>query len=457
VRAVKNSRIPRINEVVVDSNVLLFAAGIAIATALLFGLAPALRMSGIGLTSAMNQSSGRTTETASQRRVRMMLVGGEVCLATVLLVGSGLLIRSFLRVSGVDPGFDPDRVLTMNMSLSSARYKMHPDRYKFFDRVLSEVRTLPGVRSAAFATKLPLLGGSNGTIMIEGQPRPKTTWDAPLVEFSRVSTGYFKTMGIRFMRGRDFEDRDREGSTDVVIVNETLARTFWKNDDPIGKRLSYISDKPVWKQVIGVVRDVRQWGLERPPISEMYMPMAQESQGYVSLVARADGDPLSLANSLKERIRAVDAEQPVFDVDTMEHITANQLGWRTFNTSLLLAFAAIAMTLASIGIYGVISYSVAQRIPEIGIRMALGAGRRDVLDMVLRQGMAPAILGAGAGILLSFAAARLLSTLLYNVTATDAVTLVTVAVSLVLVAALASYIPARRAASVDPINALRYE
>jgi putative ABC transport system permease protein len=435
----------------------LFAAGIAIATALLFGLAPALRMSGVGLTSAMNQSSGRTTETAAQRRVRMLLVGGEVCLATVLLVGSGLLIRSFLRVSGVDPGFDPDRVLTMNMSLSSARYKMHPDRARFFDRVLTEVRTLPGVRSAAIATKLPLLGGSNGSILIEGQPRPKTYWDAPLVEFSRVSTGYFKTMGIRFMRGRDFEERDREGSTGVVIVNEILARTFWKGQDPIGKRLAGRADKPAWKQVIGVVRDVRQWGLEQKPISEMYMPLAQESQGYVSLVARSDGDPLSLASSVKERIRAVDAEQPVFDVDTMEHITANQLGWRTFNTSLLLAFAAIAMTLASIGIYGVISYSVAQRVPEIGIRMALGAGRRDVLDMVLRQGMAPAILGAAAGILLSFVAARLLSTLLYGVTPTDAVTLVTVAVSLVLVAALASYIPARRAASVDPINALRYE
>ncbi len=344
----------------------------------------------------------------------------------------------------------------MTMTLPSARYKEHADRVQFFERVLAEARTLPGVRSAALATKLPLLGGSNGTILIEGQPRPKTTWDAPLVEFSRVSTGYFRTMGIRLMRGRDFEERDRLGSADVVIVNEALVRTFWKGQDPIGKRLSY-SDKPVWKQVIGVVRDVRQWGLEQKAIPEMYTPLAQESQGWVSLVAKADGDPLALANPVKERIRAVDAEQPVFDVDSMEHIAANQLGWRTFNTSLLFAFAAIAMALASIGIYGVVSYSVAQRVPEIGIRIALGAGRSNVLGMVLRQGMMPAVVGAAAGILASFAAARLLGSLLYGVTPTDALTLVSVAAFLIVVAALASYIPARRAASVDPIQALRYE
>jgi|ERR1051326_3684464 putative ABC transport system permease protein len=259
VRGVKSSRIPRINEVTVDSNVLLFAIAIAIGTALLFGLAPALRMSAADLAGAVKQASGRTTETPAQRRVRMLLVAGEVCLATVLLVGSGLLIRSFVRVAGIDAGFRPDHVVKMTMALPPTRYRRDSDRSQFYDRALEQVRIIPGIRSAAFTSKLPLLGGNNGPILIAGRPRPKNLWESPLVEFSRVSPDYFRTLGIRLLRGRDFNAHDGPESAGVAIVSEALVKTFWPHEDPLGKRVSHFDDPPKWKLVVGVVADVRQW------------------------------------------------------------------------------------------------------------------------------------------------------------------------------------------------------
>ena len=456
VRSLKISSIPRIDRIVIDWHVLLFTAAIAIATGIVFGLAPAAQISKVSLAVAMQRAGGRNTA-GGQQRLRQVLVATEAGLAALLLIGSGLLLRSFVRVTGIDPGFRSDHVITLNLLLPDASYGKPGQVQRFTERVLQQVRSTPGIRSATFASALPLTGGSNGTITVEGKPRGQNVWDSPLVEFARITPAFFQTLGIPFLAGRDFNERDRKDSPQVAIVNQTLARRFWPNENPIGKHIGYFNEPVVWKEVVGVVGDTPQFGLERKPIPEMYTPLLQEEVQYLTLAARTDSDPLTFGTTLTSIVRSIDPSEPTFNIRTMDQVVGTGLQLRTFNTSLLVVFGLIATILASVGIYGVVSYSVAQRSPEIGIRMALGAARSDVLGMIIFQGMAPVVAGAALGIAASFGTARLLSTLLYGIATTDAITYVSVAALLIAVATAASYIPARRAASINAITILRHE
>jgi putative ABC transport system permease protein len=386
------------------------------------------------------------------------LVIGEVAISFVLLIGAGLLINSFLHLRNLDPGFRADHLLTMKVDLSEVKYPDRERRAAFFDEVMRRVRELPGVRSAAVAGNLPLTyNGDSMTIGVEGVPDPQPG-QRPDVIFRAIGPGYFSTMGIPVVGGRDFTDQDNADAKDVVVISEKTAQHFWPGQDPIGKRLKPGSStsKGDWREVIGIVKDVRQNDLIAPPKMQMYFSFRQlKNIAANALVVRTTVEPISLAGSVRNAIWSVDKDQAVANIDTMDHIVAKAVARQRFSMLLLGVFAAVALLLASVGIYGVMSYSVAQRTREIGIRMALGARRADVLQMTVGQGLklvgAGMILGLGAAFLLT----RVMATLLYGISATDPLTFIGISVVLLAVAVLASYVPALRATKVDPIIALR--
>jgi len=440
----------------INFSVLVFSLLLSIASGLLFGLAPAWQVSKPNLNDAL-KDSGRQTGSGSHR-LRSLLVVAEVALSLMLLVSAGLLVRSFLSLMKTNAGFEADNVLTMNLTLPVAKYKDGPARAAFYEQLVQRVKSLPGVDAAAAVNYLPL-GGSNSSdsFLIEGVPEPP-----PGQEFDgryRVCTpDYFRALGISLRKGRSFTEQDKADTQPVIIVNETLANRYWPKQDPIGKRLRFYGplDKNPWMQVVGVVQDVKH-ELNLPVTPDYYLPHAQDPWNAMVLVAKTSIDPAAMAGPITQELWAIDKGQPVFDVRTMKEVRAISVALYSFSSVTLGIFALVALLLAAGGIYGVMAYAVTQRTQEIGIRMALGAREGHVLRMVVKNGMTLALIGIIVGLVGAWGLTRFLESLLFGISATDALTLSAVSAGLLLVALLACYLPARRATKVDPLVALRYE
>lgn len=436
--------------------VLGFSLLVSLFCGVLFGLAPAWQASKPDLNQALKE--GGRQSSAGSHRLRSLLVISEVTLSLMLLVTAGLLMRSFLSLLKTNAGFNPDNVLTMNLVLPSVKYKEESQRGAFYSDLVRRVNAMPGVESAAAVNYLPL-GGANSSdaFLIEGRPDPSPGQE--LVGRYRVCTpDYFRTMGIPVLKGRAFTEQDQAGGPPVAIVNETLAGKYWPNENPIGKRMRFMEplDRNPWIEVVGVVKDVKH-ELDLPVTEDYYLPHAQDSWNAMVLVAKTKVDPLALAASMRQEVWSIDKDQPVFDVRTMQQVRAISVALYSFSSISLGVFAGVALLLAAIGIYGVMSYAVTQRTQEIGIRMALGARGRDVLQMVVKSGMTLAVIGVVVGLFGIWGLTRFMSSLLVGVSPTDALTLSAVSLCLLLVALLACYLPARRATKVDPLVALRYE
>ena len=442
----------------IDARVLIFTALVAVVTGIGFGLAPALHASHLNLNDTLKEGGRDAGGGSKGNRLRGLLVIGEVAISFVLLIGAGLLINSFFHLRNLQPGFRADHLLTMKVDLSEVKYPDRERRAVFFDEVIRRVRALPGVQSAAVAGNLPLTyNGDSMNISVEGVPDPPPDQRSDVI-FRAIGPGYVGTMGIPIIRGRDFTDQDKADSKDVVVISEKTAQHFWPGQDPIGRRLkpgSSTSNTP-WREVIGIVKDVRQNDFIAAPKMQMYFTYRQlKDLAPNALVVRTSIEPLSLAASVRDAIWSVDKDQTVADIDTMEHIVAEAVARQRFSMLLLGLFAILALLLASVGIYGVMSYSVAQRTHEIGIRIALGARRGDVLQMTIKQGLK--LVGAGMilGLAKAFHLTRVLESLRFGISATDPVTFLSISLVLLAVAILASYVPALRATKVDPIIALR--
>src|SRR2546423_1524163 len=450
--------ISQVETINIDARVLIFTALVAVMTGIAFGLAPAVQGSHLNLNDTLKEGGRDSAGGSKGNRARSLLVIGEVAVSFVLLIGAGLLINSFFHLRNLDPGFRADHLLTMKVDLSEGKYPDRERRAAFFDEVMRRVRELPGVQSAAVADNLPLtFNGNSMTIGVEGVTDPPPG-QRPDVIFRAIGPGYFNTMAIPIVGGRDFTDQDKADSKDVVVISEKTAQHFWPGQDPIGKRLKPGSStsKSEWREVIGILKEVRQKDLIAPPKMQMYFSYRQPKEIAANpLLVHTTIAPMSLAGSVRNAIWSVDKDQTVAQIDTMDHIVTEAVARQRFSMVLLGVFAALALLLASVGIYGVMSYSVAQRTREIGIRMALGAGRADVLQMTVGQGLklvgAGMILGLGAAFLLT----RVMATLLYGISATDPITFIGISVVLLAVAILASYVPALRATKIDPMLALR--
>jgi putative ABC transport system permease protein len=451
--------IPRITTVSVNAQVVAFAFAVSFLTAIIFGLAPALSASKPDLNEALKEGGSHSQGGARAKRLRSFLVVSEVAFAVVLMIGAGLLLRSFNNLQRIDPGFNPENIFTARVALVQSKYPDEAKQKAFFAQLLERVRALPGVESAAVVLMRPLSGtiGWDPPFAVEGQTPEEQTAN-PYANYEAISSGYFRTMGITLLKGRDFNEEDRGDKVSVVIINEMMARKYWPNEDPLGKRLRFgkANSNAPWLTVVGVVGDVRyrEWDAVRPDI---YVPFLQNSEYRTDFVVRTKVDPLSLSESFRREVYALDKDQAVAAVTTMDELVSSALARPRFNTLLLAVFAALALSLSAVGVYGVMAYTVAQQTHEIGIRMALGAQARDVLRMVVGQGLRLIVIGLSVGVAGAFALTRLMSSLLYGVTAADPLTFAAVALLLAGVALLACYIPARRATKVDPMEALRYE
>jgi putative ABC transport system permease protein len=442
-----------------DLSVFLFAAVIIVLVALAFGLIPALQATLPDLQATLKEGGRSATSTSAQHRLRGALAIAETALALVLLVGAGLMLKSLYHLIQVSPGFQPARVLYMEMDLRTDQYSKDPAILNFWQQVLDRVRVIPGVESAALGTVVPLTGNHRRSdITIEGLPTPGPG-EFPHPDRHNVSATYLTTMGIPLLRGRNFSEADNETAPDVALINSTMARRFWTDGDPIGKRFlwGHPGKDEKWITIVGVVADTKLYGLDNPARLEVYSPYRQRPSADMNLVVRSTMDPASLTSAIRASVAAIDKDQPIFDVHTMQQLVDDSISTRRLTLVLLGIFSALALILAAIGIYGVMAYSVALRTQEIGIRMALGAQQKDVLRLILGQGARIAFFGVTIGLVAAAALARLLSSLLFSVSASDPITFAAVSILLVAIALLACYIPARRALRVDPIIALRYE
>jgi len=449
--------IPRLNETTMDPRVLIFSAALTLAAGLIFGVAPALQGLGTDSRGSLKESCNRLTSGATRARARNVLVVAEMALALMLLAGAGLLVRSFVRVQQVDPGFNAKNVLTAFVMLPPSKYPEPRRQAQFFYEVMERIASLPGVECAGAADSAPMLTNDTGPVSIEGHPVVR---DEEKIETERpkITPDYFRAMGIPLSRGRTFTWADNESSLPMAIINEAAARQYWPSEDAMGKRVKLEDGSaPVWRQIVGIVGDVREDGLVKAGRPEVYAPLLQAPVPYMALIVRTRTQPAALTAAVRQAVMAVDKDQPLFQVETMQQVVDDSVAGRRFQMALLAVFAALALGLAAIGIYGLISYTVNQRTHEIGIRMALGAKREDVLHLVVRQGMMLAIAGVVVGTVGALLLTRFLSGMLYGVGVNDPTTLLSVATLLIGVAALASYIPARRATRVDPMVALRYE
>ncbi|AGY60600.1 ABC transporter permease [Gloeobacter kilaueensis] len=453
--------LPRIDQIALDGPVLVFTLAVAVLSAVLFGLAPALQVSKTDFNEALKDGGRGATSSRERNRVRDLLVVSEVALALMLLVSAALLTQSFLNLQNVKPGFRPEQVVTATLSLPLARYPEERQQITFFDRLIERVQTLPGVESVSVVNTLPL-GGSDSsvTLLVEGQSRPKPGQE-PLSGYLAVGPEYLRTMGIVLLRGRPLSPLDNAQTPKVALINETMARRFWPHSDPIGKRFS--TDMPVpkadsWITVVGIVQDTRFLGLNQAIRPEMYLPYRQAAWPYMSLVVRTtNSDPATLAATLRAQVQAIDPDQALGTIKTMERVVADSIEQQRFNVLLLVSFAVVALILASIGIYSVMAYSVTQRTHEIGVRLALGAPQGKILALVVTQGMLLVLSGILVGLGAAVVLARALSSLLFGVSAFDLPTFAAVSVLILAVALSACYLPARRATRVDPMVALRYE
>ena len=440
--------------------VLLFSAVLVFLSMLVFGLGPALNATS-GEVQPQLQEGGKATSAGARSRWRSALATVEVALALVLLIGAGLMVKSLYRLMSVDSGFRPESVVKLEMSLRTAQYDKTPAVLNFWQRVLDGVRVLPGVQSAAVGSNLPLTDSHWRTdIWIEGTPIP-APGSFPHPDMHVVSAGYVHTLGMRLLRGRTFVESDGENAPPVAIVNSTIAQKLFPGQDPVGKRFEMGRPRPdrptKWLTIVGVVSDTKMYGLANPARMEVYLPFRQRPQGSMSVVVRTANDPAAIISAVRAVVASLDKDQPIFAIQTMQEVIAKSVSMRRITLMLLGLFAGLALALAAVGIYGVISYSVAQRAREIGIRVALGAQRGDVLRLVLAQGGRIAAAGIAAGALAALGLTRMMSKLLYSVSAVDPTTFVVVALALASVALLACYIPARRTLRADPLIALRHE
>ena len=452
--------IPRLREIGVDRRVILFTAIVSLGTGLLFGIVPALRASGTPLNDTL-KDGGRSAG-ATHGRAGRLLVIAEVALSLVLLVGAGLLVHSFARVHKVAPGFDATGVLTLRLSLPESRYTTFQKGDAFFDDLFTALRTRPEVGAVAAATPLPFCGvGGSRTFHIEGR-EPKRPEDQAEEQLRIVTSGYFETMKVPVAKGREFTDRDISSGPRVAVVNEALARKHWPDDSPIGKRVAFSRNEPQWYEIVGIVGNIKHRGLDAADRPELYVPYRQPlfaswTVRPMYVVVRTTADPLAAAATVRREIARIDRDQPISEVRTMEERIGRSLAGRRFNMVLLASFASLALTLAGIGIYGIAAFSVTERTHEIGVRLALGAQRRDVMKMVLAQGLAMTVIGTAIGVVSALLLARVMSSLLFGVSAADPVTFAAIPVLLAAVAFVACYVPARRATRVDPLVALRTE
>ena len=457
-RVLGAGELPRLGEVRVDSHVLLFTIGVALLTGILSGLAPALRLSKSNLNDALKEGS-RGTSTGSGQRVRGLLVVSEIALSLTLLVGAGLLLRSLSQVLGVSPGFDSNHVLTMRISVLGQRYSDNEVLRRFFANALASIRAFPGVQSAAVTSQVPLGGNVDRYgFHVEGKIHANPELDESAERFC-VSPGYLDAMRIRLLRGRDISERDTATTQQAILINETAARSMWPGEDPIGKRVKLGGLDQPWWTVAGVVADIHHSGLDVAPTMQFYVPHAQWPfpDSDMTFTIRTSGPPSSLSSAAQQAIHLLDPTQPLSRVMPLDDYVGLSVQGRRFSSILLAGFAAIALLLSALGIYGVTAFSVAQRTREIGIRMALGAEEKEVFSLLLRQSVVLVAFGIALGVATSAALTRFLASMLFDVRPTDPATFVSVVVLLVGVAALACWIPARRAMRVDPLAALRYE
>ncbi len=454
--------ISQVKSVAIDGKVLVFTLLVSLLTGLIFGLAPATQASNFNLNETLKEGGRDSAAGSRGNRIRGLLVVAEVAVSLLLLIGAGLLINSFLRLRSVDPGFRTDNLLTMEVVLPGTKYSDPARRAAFYTDLLRRVEALPGVKSAAVTTNLPLYPQGNSiSFSIEGRPDP-ATGRKPTVVTRVISPQYFSTMGIQFLQGRQLSEQDKADSPAVAVISETFARRFWPNEDPLGKRITPgradSTDPDDWITIVGVAKDVRQFELDAEPKPQMYL--SYEQAGFFEpndLVVSTSVEPLSLAPAVRKAVWEVDKDQPVSNVKTMEDILSGSIARQRFSMLLLGIFAGLALVLAAVGIYGVVSYSVAQRTREIGLRMALGAQAADVVKMVVGQGLKLVLIGVAFGLAAAFVLTRVMSSLLFGVSATDPLTFIIISLVLVGVALVASFIPARSATKVDPMIALRAE
>jgi putative ABC transport system permease protein len=450
---------PRMDGARIDGLVLAVAALVVLATGLVFGLAPALQLSRPDLAGALREG-GRGGTGQRGHRLRRLLAGAQVALVVVLLTGAGLLMRSFVQLQQVQLGFRPDHLLTMQLALPGAKYQDAPQRLAFYDALTERLRAVPGVEGVGAITDIFLTSTPTSTVFtVEG--RTPTPAEASIeVPLDAVTPDYFRTMGIRLLEGRTFTPRDGPDAPRVAIVNESMARRFWPGESAVGKRFRYGTgpdNQAPWLTIVGVVADMRRTGYDKPVRYETFLPIGQYTPGRLTFVVRTANDPLALARTARAEVRRVDPDQPVYQVESMDQRLSAMVAQRRFSMALLGMFAALALILGVVGVYGVTSYLVAQRTREVGLRLALGAEPRTVVRMVIRQGMLVAAAGIGAGLLGALLTTRLMAGLLYGVRPTDAVTLLAVTALLATATFVANYLPARRASRVDPLVALREE
>jgi putative ABC transport system permease protein len=447
--------LPRSEEIRIDSRVLLFTLAVSILTSVVFGLIPSLQAGRTNVQETLKEGGNTMSVAAVGGWLRPLLVIVELAAAVVLLIGAGLMIRSILRIRQVEPGLKPQNLLTAKLSLPREKYTNAESTIRFYDQVLERVSNLPGVESAGVVSHLPIEErGYNGNISVEGKTYPPN--ESPLVEFRVVSQDYFQAANIPLLRGRMFSRDEGDDKQPVVVINEAMAKQIWPNEDPIGKRVEQQAS------VIGVVGDIKNYGLLHAPVAEMYVPYTLKNfwpdmRWNMRLLVRSTLDAGSIAAAVRREIQAVDPAQPIYSVRTMDLVIENTVRDKSLNTTLLTVFAGVSLLLAMIGVYGVMSYTVAQHTREIGIRMALGAQPRAILKLILGRGLVLVSVGGGIGVLASFGLTRFMQNMLFGVTPTDALTFVMIVLLLGVVALLACLIPATRAMRVDPIVVLRHQ
>jgi putative ABC transport system permease protein len=454
ITALNPGNLPRLEDVRINGSVLGFTLFASLLTGVLFGLAPLFQLRRLSIHDVV-KDGGRGSVCSRRTGLRNFLIVFEVALALVLLIGAGLLINSFWRLQQVDRGFDPQNVLTINLTLPRAKYAKNEQQVAFLTSVLERIKQVPRADSVGLTSTLPLSGGPATSFVIEGRAEVDERASA---DIRIIDPDYFRTLRIPLRVGRWFTKRDTPGAPTVMVINENMAQRFWPNEDPVGKRVTMKDwGPPLTGEIVGVVGDVKADGLDSETRPMIYWPYPQFPTIFNSIVVRTEGDPLSVVAAVKSQIWSVDPDQPIPSVGTMDRVVANSVAARRFNMLLLGLFAAVALALAAVGIYGVISYTVSQRTHEIGIRVALGARGSDVLRLVAGQGMALAVTGVLLGLAAAFGLTRLMTSLLFGVSPTDGATFAVIAILLTCVALAACIVPARRATKVDPMVALRYE